>query len=1244
MKSNYKIGESYPFRIKNVFANYCELIDEERGIRTYLQDTANLRLSKSQTIKCRIISTKEKHPRVELVDLSDIIVRDDANINEAVLADILAKEGISWNVRDFIKLMLAEEGYISFAQQCQRWIQQQININTNLEEIRRDCENVLEYSGFLDHCSLSERELYQNRFTTLIEQLSYYIRAQKFIAKDSDSEGPDAHQFVSEIIQKLRQSGFVYHPIKQFSILSSLFMLKPSLMDKYMPQLYAVIRSRNLNLWKKDPFRKALIHVLELYIRNGSNRIDQTKDNSQLVLQTISGLAIQLLLLERQDDGDIADYRLSAARICTIASYARLPNNVDILSLALCNLLSHNVQLPSYNLYDTRHQAFPFFVSSTAKRGNLTLDTTNIFTRNHIKLTVSKNGIELSGPENNSKMVPLLPKELNLWQNLQVYLPKSLVGVSFIGTRDIFRYERLWNDIEEALFNVSNDSMSTTSRKKHKVMDLVRISVLRQDSQDHDKFFCRIEDEIGGEGYIMLSDIVAYTAPISVRQFLSSTGNRLVFNAIIIENDDNMFHFSMEEDLKQFAQTFYKDEPDGIICSIGSDKSADGKRLPGVTQEGVSVSLVAQNGLAGLKKNTIVVATYHGEGYGTFHIEASINGQSDNNDFSITEAFHYLMQEYAIDQIEDTSSVTDRDILDSDNFMNVAEVHELIYMIDRISILDNEYVKSYNYLAFARILSLMTGMENKAAYYKGRMDIILMLHDFAVNDRVNEQNLEQLSSANVELFSGNPILRDRFNQLQTVSFIGKPEKNDLLWKATGNDDPIVSELAQLVLSYNFVKQNNMNSQAIDIHNRIKATLRLKGHETNLKLYGGGIEDKTTEYKTSIVFVADKTVDKANPQEQMKEILKVINSFLNTEGGTLYIGVNDSGMGVGLENDLEYKDFHGDRDAYQRSIISAVVKTWGRVIGTYVDITFDQDNTKAVCIVSVRPYANGIPFEGSWYVREVSTKRALTQEEFNDYNANSRMLHQQATLAESAVEEQEDNQEQPMPEEEIPQKEAKEEVREEAAPASAWEPQDTTDSIPTSVIRKNVLFEDGSDDYRPSVAFLQFLDYAKFCKISDYSWDDKLLTLAVYDEEQEGYLVIAYANGYIAKVRIDELLDYSDNQTYARYADSNVIFASIAKPGDALLCVSREDSRQRRAMLRIDSLANIPECKLSDYGNRIYNENMASEILQVDIIPSAYVDYFGELLNQDKRSLGKPTKTTKTEFRNKLQLLNVKLAE
>jgi hypothetical protein len=51
-------------------------------------------------------------------------------------------------------------------------------------------------------------------------------------------------------------------------------------------------------------------------------------------------------------------------------------------------------------------------------------------------------------------------------------------------------------------------------------------------------------------------------------------------------------------------------------------------------------------------------------------------------------------------------------------------------------------------LGFARILCLLIGWESQAAYYKGRMDIIAMLHDFAKTSKVNEEKLAQLENAN----------------------------------------------------------------------------------------------------------------------------------------------------------------------------------------------------------------------------------------------------------------------------------------------------------------------------------------------------------------------------------------------------------------------------------------------------------------------------------------------------------------
>lgn len=124
------------------------------------------------------------------------------------------------------------------------------------------------------------------------------------------------------------------------------------------------------------------------------------------------------------------------------------------------------------------------------------------------------------------------------------------------------------------------------------------------------------------------------------------------------------------------------------------------------------------------------------------------------------------MEDSSVGKIpESISEQEEKQILESDKLIDESYVRGIINMIDRMALIDSEYVKSYNYLGLARILCLLIGWESQTAYYKGRMDIITMLHDFAQNSKVDDEKLKHLANANAELFSNNIVLRDRFMQL-----------------------------------------------------------------------------------------------------------------------------------------------------------------------------------------------------------------------------------------------------------------------------------------------------------------------------------------------------------------------------------------------------------------------------------------------------------------------------------------------
>lgn len=59
-----------------------------------------------------------------------------------------------------------------------------------------------------------------------------------------------------------------------------------------------------------------------------------------------------------------------------------------------------------------------------------------------------------------------------------------------------------------------------------------------------------------------------------------------------------------------------------------------------------------------------------------------------------------------------------------------------------------------------------------------------------------------------------------------------------------------------------------------------------------------------------------------------EVKKTVNAFGNTQGGTLYIGVDDKGSIVGLNNDI-HQSFDDDIDKMERTLVNIVKTACGK---------------------------------------------------------------------------------------------------------------------------------------------------------------------------------------------------------------------------------------------------------------------------------------------------------------------------
>ena len=110
------------------------------------------------------------------------------------------------------------------------------------------------------------------------------------------------------------------------------------------------------------------------------------------------------------------------------------------------------------------------------------------------------------------------------------------------------------------------------------------------------------------------------------------------------------------------------------------------------------------------------------------------------------------------------------------------------------------------------------------------------------------------------------------------------------------------------------------------------------------------ENDRIEFKSSLRW--DRREQCVNKQLQ-KVIVKTLAGFLNANGGTLLIGVDDAGVAVGLAAD--YESLHRkDRDGFEQHLQQVVAQNLGQSVSPYLTVTFHEIDGQDVCHVSVDP--------------------------------------------------------------------------------------------------------------------------------------------------------------------------------------------------------------------------------------------------------------------------------------------------
>jgi hypothetical protein len=148
----------------------------------------------------------------------------------------------------------------------------------------------------------------------------------------------------------------------------------------------------------------------------------------------------------------------------------------------------------------------------------------------------------------------------------------------------------------------------------------------------------------------------------------------------------------------------------------------------------------------------------------------------------------------------------------------------------------------------------------------------------------------------------------------------------------------------------------------------------------------GDESSEVEFKSS----AAASLENPDIPEKMinEQVIKTVAAFLNTDGGTLAIGIADDRVVLGIENDLDLKST--DLDRYINWLTTLLITSCGiGPITACTRIRWETIDGKTVVLVDVNPSPKPVYVKSSksvevFYVRANNTTRQLPLSEIHDW--------------------------------------------------------------------------------------------------------------------------------------------------------------------------------------------------------------------------------------------------------------------
>lgn len=1027
---------------------------------------------------------------------------------------------------------------------------------------------LLEGSSFLNALPSEDRRSLQQQLTEIVEALQPFDRVIELVVSDQQDD------FVERLFDKLQKSGYLYHPAKQFAILMLIFRMQPDKVGYYLSRIFESIFGRDLDNWKREPFRSAFVEQFQIYVRLARREIDslplaESRDQKSRLETIITAIALQLLL-----SASDADVSRTYSLFYRYVSLLRPLNTEALLAKSFLSLMKADLGF-RLNYQQLREPMMMMTQATVVPPGDILdrIPSSHLFSNGVVDISISSAGIVLQRCSQRNVTERVLPEGLMPWLRPQIML-NGIPGLSGNKLRKLSEHNSWWHTIETSLFEThatpAKQPDAERPKKRAERGDEVFIVI---DSVDdyftpNPTFNCHIEDTeyLDGKGILKRDMVVGYNLKQpSERAYKSRDGSQYGFLATILDvRPDGSFIFSLRDEVDRYIENNLDFETEYLAVVTGINE----RDYSAIARDGFGLFL-EKDPQRHFEIGDIVRFRIHQKGK-QGNIRAYILQKTDEQEdrFDKTVAFVNLMESLRFSTNDETEEDDARLMRDIDEMLSPDDIREIIEIIRFKAIADSDLIKAYDYLRFSRLLALAID-DQKLAEKLGTHASLLTLHQYyATNSRIDADKLEKLHNSAL----ADPLLGMIYHRLELVSWLDKPEHNsDLYSTASEPGSELEGTIARMVLSYNMIHASDSSDSGIasSIKTKIMEKLNVNNETRPGKYYGS--ESKYLEFKTSIVYPATGPGEemREDPAAQQFHILSRIAGILNANGGRLYIGVNNDGYEVGMRDDFKYFERHRmsvgtynfritNLDSLCVFLENLVDSTFGSTIARKITIGADDEAEKEVVLISIEESLEPVFLQDRLFVRQSgqSTKE-YHGKDIEDFVKERGELMAERTHLLAMAKANEPAPETATPASRTPEPSA-EATKEKNKPAIT-----ATNTIATSAWRPNVLhsYENGFADPR---GYLYFTGENKLLFSSNDLYketgeDDCRLALAIPHELSDGFLVLAYESEKALKIPLAEIYEKGENNAVEHFSGAKLMFAALASKDDALICVIADGS-------------------------------------------------------------------------------------